>query len=127
MPKEPKTRSMPSFVACAIKSSWSSRPTLPACVNAQSRRHPRVERPAWQVQKMSSANIKDVVREKYGELASRVQSGAKGNCCSSSAADASCDPITSNIYSAAQEDEVPDTALKASLGCGNPTAIAELK
>jgi arsenite methyltransferase len=39
----------------------------------------------------------------------------------------SCDPITSNLYNAAQEDEVPVTALKASLGCGNPTALAELK
>ena len=39
----------------------------------------------------------------------------------------SCDPITSNLYDAAQEGEVPDTAIKASLGCGNPTALAELK
>ena len=41
--------------------------------------------------------------------------------------DGSCDPITSNLYDAAQEGEVPDTAIKASLGCGNPTALAELK
>jgi arsenite methyltransferase len=44
-----------------------------------------------------------------------------------SALQASCDPITSNLYDAAQEGEVPDTAIKASLGCGNPTALAELK
>ena len=44
-----------------------------------------------------------------------------------SASEASCDPITSNLYTAAQEGEVPDTAIKASLGCGNPTALAELK
>ena len=41
--------------------------------------------------------------------------------------EASCDPITSNLYTAAQEGELPDTAIKASLGCGNPTALAELK
>ena len=57
----------------------------------------------------------------------RVQSGATGRCCSSSAPQASCDPITSNIYTAAEECEVPATAIKASLGCGNPTALAELK
>jgi hypothetical protein len=44
-----------------------------------------------------------------------------------SALETSCDPITSNLYDAAQEGEVPDTAIKASLGCGNPTALAELK
>ena len=76
---------------------------------------------------MSSANIKEVVRQKYGEAAMRVQSGANGGCCSSSAPEASCDPITSNIYTAAEEGEVPATAVKASLGCGNPTALAELK
>jgi arsenite methyltransferase len=76
---------------------------------------------------MSTANVKDVVREKYGEAALRVQSGGSGSCCCSSAPEASCDPITSNIYAAAQEGEVPAMALKASLGCGNPTALAELK
>jgi arsenite methyltransferase len=77
---------------------------------------------------MSTANIKEVVREKYGEAALRVQSGTTtGSCCNASGLEVSCDPITSNIYTAAQEDEIPDTALKASLGCGNPTALAELK
>jgi arsenite methyltransferase len=76
---------------------------------------------------MTTANIKDVVREKYGEAALRVQSDDKGDCCSSSAPEGCCDPMTSNIYTAAQEGEVPDAALKASLGCGNPTALAELK
>ena len=57
----------------------------------------------------------------------RVQSGANGSCCSSSAPETSCDPITSNIYTAAQEGELPETARSASLGCGNPTALAELK
>jgi SAM-dependent methyltransferase len=77
---------------------------------------------------MSTPNIKEVVREKYGQVARRVTSGA-GDCCrgDTPALEASCDPITSNLYNAAQEGEVPDTAIKASLGCGNPTALAELK
>ncbi len=77
---------------------------------------------------MSIENVKDVVRDKYGEAALRVTLGA-GSCCGDrgSAQDASCDPITSNLYNPAQKDEVPDTAVKASLGCGNPTALAELK
>jgi arsenite methyltransferase len=109
------------------------------CVKAQaetrrsSQPDPPVQKPAWQVTPknerltMSTANIKEVVREKYGQAALRVQSGATGNCCSASGLETSCDPITSNIYDAAQEGEVPDAAIKASLGCGNPTALAELK
>ncbi len=77
--------------------------------------------------------IKELVQEKYGEAARRVTSGeglpadccTSANCCSGTAA-ASCDPITSNLYDEAQAGELPDTALKASLGCGNPTALAEL-
>jgi SAM-dependent methyltransferase len=78
-------------------------------------------------------DLKEVVREKYGEAARRVISGAglpadccsKTSCCSGSAA-ASCDPITSNLYDDAQAGEIPEEALKASLGCGNPTALAKL-
>jgi arsenite methyltransferase len=78
---------------------------------------------------MSTPNVKEAVREKYGEAALRVKSGAGNPCCRDerSALEGSCDPITSNLYDAAQEGEVPDTAIKASLGCGNPTALAELK
>jgi ubiquinone/menaquinone biosynthesis C-methylase UbiE len=77
---------------------------------------------------MSTHSVKQVVREKYGQAALRVQSGAGNSCCGgASALESSCDPITSNLYDAKQEGEVPDTALKASLGCGNPTALAELK
>jgi arsenite methyltransferase len=78
---------------------------------------------------MISPNVKEVVREKYGQAASRVTSGSGSPCCrhDSSALEGSSDPITSNLYDAAQEGEVPGTALKASLGCGNPTALAELK
>ncbi|MBI2686612.1 MAG: arsenite methyltransferase [Acidobacteria bacterium] len=77
---------------------------------------------------MSTSSVKEVVKEKYGQAALRVKAGAGNSCCGGSAAlEASCDPITSNLYNTAQEGEVPDTAMKASLGCGNPTALAELK
>ncbi len=69
-------------------------------------------------------DVKQVVREKYGEAARRVREEGAG-CCGAGAA--SCDPITSNLYDAAQGGEVPADALAASLGCGNPTALAELK
>src|SRR6202040_2606171 len=77
---------------------------------------------------MSTENVKDVVREKYGQAALRAKTGDGSACCGGEAAlEACCDPITSNLYDARQEGEVPDLALKASLGCGNPTALAELK
>ncbi|CAN5814319.1 arsenite methyltransferase [soil metagenome] len=73
-------------------------------------------------------NVKDVVREKYGQAALRAQTGAGSSCCGgASAVEACCDPITSNLYDSGQSGEVPELALKASLGCGNPTALAELK
>jgi SAM-dependent methyltransferase len=77
---------------------------------------------------MSIPNVKEVIRQKYGQAALGVESGA-GSCCDDRTfvQEASCDPITSNLYDAAQKDELPDTAIKASLGCGNPTALAELK
>ena len=76
---------------------------------------------------MSAQNVKDLVKEKYGQAALRVTSG--GSCCCGAApADQHCaDPITSNLYDAAQMGQLPDTAVLASLGCGNPTALAELK
>jgi arsenite methyltransferase len=78
---------------------------------------------------MSTENIKEIVKEKYGQAALRAASGDGNSCCGQdrSGLDRSCDPITSNLYDAAQEGEVPDMAIKASLGCGNPTALAELK
>jgi arsenite methyltransferase len=76
----------------------------------------------------TTENVKDIVREKYGQAALRAQSGAGSSCCGgASALDACCDPITSNLYDSDQSGEVPDLAMKASLGCGNPTALAELK
>jgi SAM-dependent methyltransferase len=75
---------------------------------------------------MSASNIKDVVKEKYGQAALRVHSGGSPCCGGGSAADPCCDPISLNLYSDSQGGEVPETALRASLGCGNPTALATL-
>ena len=71
-------------------------------------------------------NIKDVVKQKYGEAALRVTTGGSSCCGASAACGTDADPITSNIYDAAQATQVPEDALKASLGCGNPTALASL-
>jgi len=72
-------------------------------------------------------DIKEVVKEKYGQAALRVTSGGSSCCGASSALDGCCDPITSNLYNAAQAGELPQEAVLASLGCGNPTALAQLK
>ncbi len=101
-------------------------------------------------------DIKEIVREKYGQAATRVKNGEGGccapapaaasccapapaassccapapaasSCCGTPATRGSCDPITSNLYDATQSGDVPGSALAASLGCGNPTALAELK
>jgi len=71
--------------------------------------------------------LKEVVKEKYGQAALRVNSGGSSCCGASTALDGRCDPITSNLYNAAQTGELPEEAVLASLGCGNPTALAELK
>ncbi len=77
---------------------------------------------------MSTGHLKNVVKEKYGQAALRARTGAGSACCGGAAAsDGCCDPITSNLYDARQEREVPELALRASLGCGNPTALAELR
>ena len=70
--------------------------------------------------------IKDVVKEKYGHAALRVNAGGSSCCGASAAVDGCCDPITSNLYDAAQTGELPQEAVLASLGCGNPTALAQL-
>jgi len=75
---------------------------------------------------MSSPDIKEVVKQKYGQAALRVTSGGS-SCCGASASTGCADPITSNLYDALQTDQIPEEALLASLGCGNPTALAELK
>lgn len=74
-----------------------------------------------------STDIKEVVKEKYGQAALRVTTGGS-SCCGAAPADHHCaDPITSNLYDAIQTGELPEKAVLASLGCGNPTALAELK
>jgi arsenite methyltransferase len=73
-----------------------------------------------------TADIKEVVKQKYGEAALRVTSGGS-SCCGATASTGCCDPITTNLYDAAQIGQIPEEALLASLGCGNPTALAELK
>ena len=75
----------------------------------------------------ATSDLKEIVREKYGQAALRVENGQAGSCCGSASTSSCCDPITSNLYDPGQSGEVPDAALKASLGCGNPTALAELK
>ena len=77
---------------------------------------------------MSATNdVRDVVKEKYGQAARAARAGGGGCCGPAPGADRCCDPITSNLYDAAQAGTVPGAALAASLGCGNPTALAELK
>jgi arsenite methyltransferase len=70
--------------------------------------------------------MKEVVKEKYGQAAMRVNAGGSSCCGASAALDRCCDPITSNLYDAAQTGELPQEAVLASLGCGNPTALAQL-
>src|SRR5438105_1991069 len=72
-----------------------------------------------------STDIKEVVKEKYGQAALRVSTGGS-SCCGGAAASAGCDPITSNLYESDQTTELPEKAVKASLGCGNPTSLAKL-
>jgi SAM-dependent methyltransferase len=77
---------------------------------------------------MSTTDIKEVVKEKYGQAALRVTSGGGNSCCGATAGiGRGCDPITFKLYDASQGAEVPEEAMLASLGCGNPTALAELK
>jgi SAM-dependent methyltransferase len=71
------------------------------------------------------ADIKEVVKQKYGEAALRVKSGGS-SCCGAAASSGCCDPITTNLYDSAQAGQIPEEALLASLGCGNPTALAKL-
>jgi len=74
-------------------------------------------------------DVKEIVRSKYGEAATRVAQGQANGCCGAEAASNCCgaDPITSDLYDALQSSEVPEQALLASLGCGNPTALAQLQ
>jgi ubiquinone/menaquinone biosynthesis C-methylase UbiE len=71
--------------------------------------------------------IKEIVKEKYGQAALRVTAGESNGCCGAGAAcGTDVDPITANLYDQLQKDELPEEAVMASLGCGNPTALAKL-
>jgi SAM-dependent methyltransferase len=74
---------------------------------------------------MNSHGIKDVVKEKYGRVALKVASG-DSSCCSARTGTGECDPITSNLYEADEIAGLPAEAVEASLGCGNPTVLAQL-
>jgi ubiquinone/menaquinone biosynthesis C-methylase UbiE len=73
---------------------------------------------------MEDPNLKNVVKEKYAEAALRAARG-QTSCCGADA-NISCDPITANLYGADETAQIPEKALQASLGCGNPTALAKL-
>ena len=82
----------------------------------------------------SPATVRDVVQATYGAAARRVLEvagaasccGPVNSCCGGAAFDGAVDPITSNLYMRGETDELPPAAVLASLGCGNPTALAEL-
>jgi len=69
---------------------------------------------------MNDAQVKETVKQKYGQAALHVLAGERGDC------GCACDPISSNLYDAAETAALPEGAVRASLGCGNPTALAEL-
>ena len=75
---------------------------------------------------MGDTDLKEAVREKYGQAALRVSAAGSG-CCSRSSAVECCDPITSNLFDRSETGALPDEAVLASLGCGNPTALAQLQ
>jgi|SRR5579872_1303648 len=75
---------------------------------------------------MQNANVKEIVKEKYGQAALRVKTGGSSCCGATEANGLNCDPIVSNLYNSAQTAVLPEEAVLASLGCGNPTALAEL-
>ena len=70
--------------------------------------------------------IQESVRKKYGEAAKQVASGGNA-CCGGAAELIGCDPIGANLYNETEKGGLPEEAVRASLGCGNPTALAELK
>src|SRR5512135_958233 len=75
-----------------------------------------------------TSSVKDTVRARYAEAANEVLAGERGSCCGpEGCAPCGCDPISSDLYSAAEVAGLPPDAVLASLGCGNPTALAELR
>src|SRR5918999_4673371 len=80
------------------------------------------------VENVNVETVKDIVKERYGQAAVRARTGEVTSCCGAGAS--SCcgpDPITSGLYESGETAVLPKEAVNASLGCGNPTALAELK
>jgi arsenite methyltransferase len=77
----------------------------------------------------SGGELRRVVRERYGQAARRVNEGDEADCCGQigCCGAGGSDPITADLYGSDEAAEVPELAIKASLGCGNPTALAELR
>src|SRR3954447_21780242 len=75
---------------------------------------------------MADQDLKQVVKDKYGRAALEVLSQGASSCASASSA-SGCDPITSNLYGSGDTSALPAEAVAASLGCGNPTALAQLE
>jgi ubiquinone/menaquinone biosynthesis C-methylase UbiE len=75
---------------------------------------------------VDNPRIRETIKEKYGQAALRVGTGGSNCCGAVPVSDCSCDPITSNLYGADEAKQIPEEALQASLGCGNPTALAKL-
>jgi SAM-dependent methyltransferase len=75
---------------------------------------------------MAARDLKEIVKDKYGKAALRVTGGGDSSCCGATPSRGECDPITSNLYSGAETGALPAEAVAASLGCGNPTALAQL-
>lgn len=76
---------------------------------------------------MDTAGLKETVKNKYGEAARRAREGKAGGCHSGPSVSSCCDPIVSNLYAPSEIEGLPEAAKAASLGCGNPTALAQLK
>ena len=74
---------------------------------------------------MSDSSVKDSVKEKYAEAALKVMGGERGSCGPSGAC--GCDPVSDNLYDSTETAGLPEEAVLASLGCGNPTALAQLR
>ncbi|HEX8713168.1 MAG TPA: arsenite methyltransferase [Terracidiphilus sp.] len=74
----------------------------------------------------SPVSVQDQVKEKYGSAARAVaDTGSAGSCCNKGRR--ACDPITTDLYTALEKGTLPEKAVLASLGCGNPTALIELR
>jgi hypothetical protein len=113
------------------RSSTVEESAVTSSAGAESLAFPKLELPGTahpntEAADTAAVDIKDVVKQKYGEAALRVKAGGS-SCCGATASTGCCDPITTNLYDAAQAGQIPEEALLASLGCGNPTALAELK